>query len=670
MIVEFIEEREFLLAWVLAPATHRLGVLAMNGREMTISHSRILGSVELPDPGAKAGRLELLRATDAARRVLAGQVDLDELWEILDGEGEEFRYETLAALFFGRATGPDEISALARAVFADGLKFRFTPQGAVRQNAEEVARLAEARARAEEAERVLTVLADWVRASAKGGPAPEPPEGGRAREILSDLALWGEQAQHKALAKKLLDRAGLAPDEAGAFQALVRLGEFSRHENLELRRLDIPLQFSSEAAEAVGRLTGGRRAASPGRLDLTALRTLTIDSNGARDLDDAISIKSLAGGRWQVGIHITDVAEYVTPGSPLDEAARARASSIYLPEGKYPMLPAELSEGLLSLTPGDVKPAFSILATLEKDGRVSECSLASSLIRVDRQFSFSEADQSLDEDSDLVDLWDLAQALIARREAQGGRNLNLPKLNIYFLPDGSLSVGLTQWDTPAKIIVGELMILANHLAADLLHKKGWPCPFRYQEKSREPGPGEETAEAGLPQDDVELARHLAARRRTGRSGLSFVPAAHHGLGLPIYTAFTAPMRRYLDLLVARQLRALADNGREAMTEQEFLRLALPAHELSMRIQKMQSARQRYWLKVHLADRIGHEYSAIPFEQRDRRLRVCLTDFMLEAEVFLPKGEGGRPPACFGRRLKVKLAALPPGDEPPRFEVAS
>ncbi|MDR1920820.1 MAG: RNB domain-containing ribonuclease, partial [Candidatus Adiutrix sp.] len=390
--------------------------------------------------------------------------------------------------------------------------------------------------------------------------------------------------------------------------------------------------------------------------------TLTIDSNGARDLDDAVSIKSLAGGRWQVGIHITDVAAFILPDSPLDLAARRRASSIYLPEGKYPMLPGELSEGLLSLTPGDVKPAFSFLATIEKDGAVAEYDLGPSLIRVDRQFSFSEADSLLDDDSDLVELWDLAQALVARREAAGGVNLGLPKLNVFLQPDGAVCPGLANWDTPAKTIIGEIMILANHLAAEALHKNGYPCPFRVQDKTREAPP------KNVPDGpDGALALALALRRRIGRGGLSFKPGPHHGLGLSVYTAFTAPMRRYLDLLVARQLRSLAEDAPPAMDEQSFMRLGLPAYELQQRIQKMQSRRLRYWLMVWLEDKVGREFSALVFEQNGRRLRVCLTDFMLEFDIFTPRDSDGGPD-LLGKRIQMKLVAARKGDEAPRFEV--
>ena len=672
MIVEFLEGRDFLTAWVLAPSARRLGVLAADGREMSIAVGRVLNSAELPDPGLKPARLELLRATEATRHNLAASLDLAELWSVLEGEGPAFSFENLAALIYGRSAQADEVSAVARAVFADGLRFRFTPVGAVRQNQAEVERLAEAKRRAASAERALAVCAEWLAALKQGAATPEPPEAAAAKARLLSLALDGPQASAPAEAKKLLARAGFAPEAQGAIEALTLAGEFNPHENLELRRLELPTAFPSavlEEARAVSSSmasAGGRRE---NRLDLTGLPTLTIDSNGARDLDDAVSIKSLAGGRWQVGLHITDAATVIPPDSPLDLAGRERGISVYLPEAKYPMLPPELSEGGLSLALGEVRPAVSFLVTLEKDGAVADYELHLSHIRVDRQLSFAEADARLEEEAELVDLWDLAQALLARRLAGGGVNLNLPRLSVHFLPDASLSVGLTQWDTPAKLIIGELMILANHLAADLLHRRGYPCPFRFQEKPREPVPAELAAAVpGQAADDRLLALSLAVRRRLGRGGLSFTPASHQGLGLPLYTAFTAPMRRYLDLLVARQLRALVQGRPPALDQAAFLRLALPVNDYAQRLRKMQTGRLRYWLKQYLKDKTGREYSALVYEQRDRRLRVCLTDYMLETEVVWPRKAGAPPADLIGRRLPARLAEVPPGEAPPRYEV--
>ena len=670
MIVEFLEGQDFMVAWVLTPALHRLGVLSMNGREMNVSQSRILSATDLPDPNSRPGRLELLRAVDASRRLMAEEIDLNELWDILEGEGEEFSFETLASLFFGRNSGIEEKSALTRAVFNDGLKFKFLPTGAVRHTVEEVAKMVAERDKQAQEEEIMAAWGQWLINLKEGRVAPEPPEDEVAREELLDFALWGEKAAKRPEAKKILERASLSQTEDGAFQALTLTGDFTKHENMDLRRLGVPLSFSPETGEELAALKAKGHIRRSERLDLTALSTLTIDSNGARDLDDAVSIKSLAGGCWQVGIHITDVASLIPQNSFLDLEARSRASSIYLPEGKYPMFPPELSEGILSLTRGDMKPACSFMVTLDSDGQVSGYTVESTLIRVDRQFSFSEADQIQAEDSELVDLWDLSQALLSRRKELGGNNLDIPKLNIYFQPDGTLATGLTQWSTPSKVIIGELMILANYLAADYLHKNGYACPYRYQEKPRAKNTEELSATVDdIPEADVELAQALAARRRTGRSGLSFVPAAHHGLGLPVYTAFTAPMRRYLDLLVARQVSSLAQGGPPAMDEQEFLRLAIPAHELGRSINKMQGLRQRYWLKTTLGDKLGQVFSALVFEQRDRRLRVCVMDYMLEIDLYLPRSEISQTPSWFGRRLNVKLVGVPQGDENPRFELA-
>ena len=671
MIVEFLEGREFMTAWVLVPSSRRLGVLAANGREMSISVDRVLNSADLPDPGLKPARLEFLRATEAARRNLASDIDLFELWSVLEGEGPEFSYESLASLIFGRSARADEISAVTRAVFADGLRFRFTPLGALRHNQAEVERLIEAKLRAEAAERAFSVCAEWLAALKRGAAVPEPPEAAAAKSRLLSLALGGAEAKAPAEAKKLLAKAGFAPEAEGAVEALTLAGEFGPHENLDLRRLEFPTLFPPALAEEARRAlslaasAAGRRER---RLDLTSLATLTIDSSGARDLDDAVSIKSLAGGRWQVGLHITDAAGLIAADSPLDMAGRERSVSLYLPEGRYSMLPLELSEGGLSLAAGEIRPALSFMVTLEKDGAVAEYELSLSHIRVNRQMSFAEADALLEEDAEMVDLWDLAQALLARRLAGGGVYLNLPRLNIHFQPDGSLCVGLTPWDSPAKIIIGELMVLANHLAADLLHRRGYPCPFRFQEKSREPVPAELSAVVpGRAPDDRLLALALAARRRFGRGGISFTPSPHLGLGLRLYTAFTAPMRRYLDLLVARQLRALALDQPPALDQSAFIRLALPAHDYAQRLWKMQADRHRYWLKQYLRDKKGQEYSALVYEQRDRRLRICLTDHMLETELIWPRKAGAPPADLVGRRIQARLSEVPASQAPPRYE---
>jgi exoribonuclease-2 len=203
------------------------------------------------------------------------------------------------------------------------------------------------------------------------------------------------------------------------------------------------------------------------------------------------------------------------------------------------------------------------------------------------------------------------------------------------------------------------MILANHLAARALREKELPCPYRTQEKMRD---GQEWPK-GLPESPKErLAYALSLRRRGGRTGLSLCPSPHWGLGLSSYTTFTSPMRRYLDLLVARQLRSLGPGYAPAYDREKFMALAMPADEMSRSIKRMQISRTRYWLAVYLQNRIGEEFSGLVFEIQGNRYRVCLTDFMLETDLF-------KPPRGLelGLEITLRLAKADPREAVLRFE---
>jgi exoribonuclease-2 len=199
-------------------------------------------------------------------------------------------------------------------------------------------------------------------------------------------------------------------------------------------------------------------------------------------------------------------------------------------------------------------------------------------------------------------------------------------------------------------MVEEMMLLANHLAANTLKEAAWPCPYRHQEKSQpriwNPPPDSPPR--------VRLAADLAARRLVGRGGVGLEPAVHHGVGLGVYTSFTSPMRRYLDLLVARQLRALAAGGPPVYDREAMMTRALDFEADHRAIRRLQNNRQRYWVMRILRGKIGERFVALVYERRGRRARVCLTDYMLELELpSLP------PSAEPGRDVTLRLTAAEP-----------
>jgi exoribonuclease-2 len=232
-------------------------------------------------------------------------------------------------------------------------------------------------------------------------------------------------------------------------------------------------------------------------------------------------------------------------------------------------------------------------------------------------------------------------------------------LKIRFGQNGEIIPEKTNWDTPARRMIGEMMILANHLAAETLAQAGLACPFRWQEKPRELPPSlsyePETKDEALIQD-------LAQRRRLGRGGISVSPAPHHGLGLTSYAQFTSPIRRYGDLLVARQIRSLKDPKITPYSLAEMTELAFAADELHREIKKAQNERARYFLTLWLSDRLGAEYPGIIFERQDARTRICLTDFMLEIDLHKLPFE-----AKIGRWARFRLAQANAKKQTLRFD---
>ncbi|MDR0548963.1 MAG: RNB domain-containing ribonuclease [Deltaproteobacteria bacterium] len=659
LIVEFLEAGEFWLAVALDdPTAKSFTALNHHGQIVRLVPSRVLSTLEFDDPGDKEARLAILTDLKRHREALAASLNLEEIWSFLQGEGPEFSYELLAGLAYGHEPSADEISAARRAILNEGTLFAFNPQFATLRDPLSAAQKKAIKERNKAHAEFLTEAGAWLRDSVAKKMAFEPESGEKVRKLLLDLALLEGEAPDPRTAKELLKAASLPENEDGAFTALVAIGEFHEREPLEIRRLGLGQPFSPAELKAAAK-DPKDFLNDPGRLDLTHLSIVTVDSKGAKEFDDALSLSQDQDGNYNLGLHIADVAAAVKPGDILDLAAFARGASVYLPDAKYPMLPEPLADDLLSLKVGVTRPAFSLLVTLSPKGEPLKYAFTPTLIKVSRQMSFDEADSLLDQDHQLTALANLSQILLKRRLNLGGLNLNLPQLQVRLAPDGQIVWEKTLWDTPAKLMVGEMMVLANYLAAEALAEAHLAAPFRFQEKPRlEPDFTQE------PTTDLEaLAQDLALRRRLGRSGVSLAPAPHFGLGLAYYVQFTSPLRRYPDLLVARQLRFLKDPQNAPYDAAKMTEKAFVADDLNRAIRRAQNNRNRYFLTLWLEQRLGQEFSGLVFERLDRRrTRICLTDFMLEIELY--KVPAAAKP---GREVRLKLVAAEAKSQTLRFE---
>jgi exoribonuclease II len=553
-LVEFFEEKSILVAAVLDLKGDRLQVITSTNRELTLAPKRVLHACSSGRSGALSRQewLDLLQETSQRREALQQNIDLAEIWEILVDEGKAMSTADIADLWFGSAL-PDQVAAMGRVLCEDRFLFKHK-EGLWLPNAPEVVEALQERAhREEEARQELALAAQCLRTAWEGGEITDSDMRARLVERLRSVAVWGQDSPEYALVKTYLDKAKISGENA-PFKLLVRLKVFCEDENLDLYRLETPLAFSGEA-KALALCLKGETPTDPYasiRADLTHLDCFTIDGERTRDLDDALSLEILPTG-YLLGIHIADVSALVAGGAVLDREAQARGTSIYLPETRLPMLPEDISEDTLSLVAQKERWALSFLVTLDSEGAVQEWDIKPSIIRVRRRLSYGETDQLLAvRDEAMGTLARLAERLKARRLAQGGYELKLPEVWVSFDPQGKVQVTLEDQETPSHQLVAETMVLANWLAATFLMERGAPAIYRAQPEPREP------IDRGATKTLLDLWQD---RRRLSRVVMDLKPQPHWGLGLPQYTFATSPIRRYLDLVIHRQILSLLLGGR-------------------------------------------------------------------------------------------------------------
>lgn len=341
-----------------------------------------------------------------------------------------------------------------------------------------------------------------------------------------------------------------------------------------------------EEAAALGQNQGWKD-----RLDLRAEEVVTVDGEESQDLDDGFSLAKLPDGSWRLGIHIADVAEYVRPGSRLEAEAFQRGLSVYLVDREVPMLPERLSRDLCSLLPGQDRLALSCLVELSPQGQVLSYKFAETVVRSRHRLTYSQAEEG---GYPLLALAaELGQLLNARRQQRGAAYIQLPATALVLEEGRPVSMGPQVAGKPHGL-VEEFMVLANELTADYLHNNEVSLLYRgnegfYPDRERElaqylgrwghrlnyPPSSRELQEllaaiAGRP-EELLVSRKLA--RSLHKSRYSWSPLGHYNLAVQRYTHFSSPIRRYSDLFVHRQVKALLGGQGLEQLERDLPRVA-------------------------------------------------------------------------------------------------
>ena len=449
------------------------------------------------------------------------------------------------------------------------------------------------------------------------------------RTLANDIFIPTEYLKKGKTGDKAVVRIVEWPDRAKnpigkVVDILGKTGENNAEMHAILAEYGLPYVYPAAVEKAADKLVPGITEAEVARrLDMRDVLTFTIDPYDAKDYDDALSIREIKKGLWEVGVHIADVSHYVTEGSIIDKEAYKRATSVYLVDRTVPMLPERLCNFICSLRPDEDKLTYSVVFQMNEKAEVKDWKLAHTVTRSDRRFTYEEVQKVLEDHHEaseedykapgdsapmpapdskeakpaedfaepLIVLNRMAKQLRQKRFATGAVDFDRCEVRFNIEPDGHPTGVYFKVAKDANKLIEEFMLLANRTVAESIGKvpknvKPKVLPYRIHEN---PDPqkllnladfvkkfGHKLRTTGNRTDisrnlnrlldDVKGKREqnvieMITLRAMMKAKYSTHNCGHYGLAFDYYTHFTSPIRRYPDLMVHRLLTRYAEGGR-------------------------------------------------------------------------------------------------------------
>jgi len=474
-------------------------------------------------------------------------------------------------------------------------------------------------------------------------------KGGKDNDKAIVKIMQWPDAEHKNLIGEVVDVLG-------------QTGDNDVEMNTILAQYGLPYVYPKAVEEAAEKISGEiTKQDEAEREDFREVFTCTIDPRDAKDFDDALSIKQLDNGQWQVGVHIADVSHYVTEGSIIDKEAVKRATSVYLVDRTIPMLPERLCNYICSLRPDEDKLAYSVIFNLDDEANVKDYRIVHTIIRSNRRYAYEEVQEILEangvidgtgepapkapkggykgENADkLVTLDHLAKLLRAKRFKAGAVKFDREELHFDIDEHGKPIRCYFKRSRDANKLIEEFMLLANRTVAESIGKtkkgrKAKTLPYRIHDN---PDPQKmETLRQFIVKFGYKvktdgtkgaMARSLnklmddcdgrpeakmiqsVALRAMMKAKYSVHNIGHFGLAFDYYTHFTSPIRRYPDTMVHRLLTRYANGGRSA-NEKHYEELCEHCSEMELVAQNAERDSIKYKMVEFMAEKLGETYDA-------------------------------------------------------------
>ena len=429
-------------------------------------------------------------------------------------------------------------------------------------------------------------------------------------------------------------------------EILGRAGDNDTEMHAILAEFGLPYSYPANVEAAADRIadeiTDEERAR---REDFRRVTTFTIDPKDAKDFDDALSIRSLGGGLWEVGVHIADVSHYVKEGTVIDKEAERRATSVYLVDRTIPMLPERLCNLLCSLRPDEEKLAYSVIFQMNDKAEVLQHRIVHTVIRSDRRFTYEEAQQVIetgdgDYKYELLELDRLAKLLREKRFANGALDFDRVEVKFEIDEKGKPLRVYFKESKDANKLVEEFMLLANRTVAEAVGKapqgkKAKVFPYRIHDlpdpakldtlaqfiarfgyKLRTAAGKEELTRSinrlltdvkGKKEENLVETVSIRAMQKARYSTHNI---GHYGLGFDYYTHFTSPIRRYPDMMVHRLLTKYLDEHGRTVSEKKYEALCEHSSAMEQLAAQAERASIKYKQVEFMQEHVGQVYDGV------------------------------------------------------------
>lgn len=468
--------------------------------------------------------------------------------------------------------------------------------------------------------------------------------------LATDIIIPRNKLKGGKQGQKAVVRITSWPDDAKnpvgeVLDILGQTGENTAEMHAILAEYGLPYRYPKNVEEAALKIGPGITDEEVAkRIDMRDTVTFTIDPRDAKDFDDALSIRTLPNGNFEIGVHIADVTHYVTPDSIIDREAQKRATSVYLVDRVVPMLPEHLSNGICSLRPNEEKLTFSCIFEMTADAKVVNSKIARTVIKSNRRFTYEEAQEIIetgigDYKNEILTMDALAKKLRERRYMEGSVEFDRAEVRFDIDESGHPVDVFFKVSKDANKLVEEFMLLANKTVATFIGKpvgRNKPKAFVYRiHDMPDPGKLSELARiahafghrikvSGSKREiNKSINRMLAdikgcaeenylatlAIRSMAKAIYSTNNIGHYGLAFDYYTHFTSPIRRFPDMMVHRLLQRYLDGGR-SVNVQKLEEQCKHSSDMEQLAANAERASIKYKQVEYMGDRMDQTFSGV------------------------------------------------------------